>query len=218
MGQARYCLRMAKDVSRWTELGVWLDRAVAQGESEALREMANHTQSGGYGFQINVARSKQLLLDSALLGDWCAQMLYSRRFCAPGSVECIVWLRRAAMQEGNGLQRLLREEVVEQVELYEKGGSGRVVYEIGSEFDLLGGWGESNDDPVILAAGKRAVALFEMWREAAKRAVLCWLWLARMRGVPKDIRVLIADLIWEYRAAWGETTRPGTAEPRRVVS
>lgn len=49
-----------------------------------------------------------------------------------------------------------------------------------------------------------AILLFENWCKEAERAILCWLWLARDLGVCKDIRVAVAQLIWDDKAVWSE--------------
>ncbi len=49
----------------------------------------------------------------------------------------------------------------------------------------------------------RAVCeIVPQWCAEAKQSVLCWLWLARDLGVVKDVRLLIADLIWDDKEAW----------------
>ncbi len=72
----------------------------------------------------------------------------------------------------------------------------------------MAGW-KKKQWPVTEKASERAMSLYLRWNEEAKRAVLCWLWLARDKNVVKDIRLLIADLIWEERAAWSERTATG---------
>lgn len=50
--------------------------------------------------------------------------------------------------------------------------------------------------------------LYTQWLSGAKMGVLCWLWLSKGTGVARDIRLLIADLIWDERAAWSERAIP----------
>ncbi len=50
----------------------------------------------------------------------------------------------------------------------------------------------------------RDAILYKQCCSAAKRAVMCWLWLARATTVVKDVQLLIADLIWDARADWSE--------------
>ncbi len=33
---------------------------------------------------------------------------------------------------------------------------------------------------------------------------MCWLWLSAAKNVVKDVRLLVADLIWNDRTAWSE--------------
>ncbi len=131
-------------------------------------------------------------------------------------MEQFVWMRRFASQLSGDNQALcaLLSEVEDRVELYDSGNNskrGRIVFEIGAALRNAPDWqqGTMYDDSVAacdysIVACKRAVKLYKQWCAEASRAVMCWLWLARKEGVAKDIRVVIADLIWEQRAAWSE--------------
>lgn len=55
---------------------------------------------------------------------------------------------------------------------------------------------------------ERAVGVYRQWLREAKSAVLCWKWMARDLGVAKDIRRIIADLIWQERSLWGDLSCP----------
>ncbi len=91
------------------------------------------------------------------------------------------------------------------MELFDSGGSGRILYEIGAAVKYL--------KPLPLWNGlslgerdacERAMLLYERCNEEGKRGVLCWLWLAREEHVVKDICLLIADVIWSDRTLWSE--------------
>ncbi len=114
------------------------------------------------------------------------------------------WLRRAAVQDGYYATRLA-EFAVNQVGRFDRGSSGRIVYEIGVAVMVIREqrvWTRLDQDEK--AACESAFVVYLRCIEDAKRAVMCWLWFARSETVAKDIRLLIADLIWEERAAWSE--------------
>ncbi len=48
------------------------------------------------------------------------------------------------------------------------------------------------------------IELYRLWCAKAKRAVMCWLWMSRSQRIIKDLRLLIADFIWDERAASSE--------------
>ena len=83
-----------------------------------------------------------------------------------------------------------------------------MLYEIAAAFaeNANAEWGLCEEPK---AASERAIAFYRRTNEEAKRAVLCWLWLVEEKRVVKDIRLLIANLVWEERAAWSE--RPAVA-------
>ncbi len=74
--------------------------------------------------------------------------------------------------------------------------------EIGLALDSICGWKNVAPDERVFVPGSRAVALAREWRKNASQAVLCWIWLSRQLGLIRDIRILIADIIWEERNAW----------------
>ncbi len=189
---------------------MWLEKAVAQDEPEAMWLIARRLCSVGEDMcdQPNAAR---LLREAAELGHPWAQYVFAEKCFPRDSVERFAWLRRAATQSGYiGLPEL-RSSVVEQLLWYDEGASGRVVFEIGSAFAGL----QTMRKIVVTApAAERAVQLYEQWCGEAKQAVLCWLWLSRTKGVVHDIRLLIADRVWEEKAAWSERTVLALAKSR----
>ncbi len=178
-----------------------LEKAILLGEPRAMRTMGSYLFDG-IKVGEDKARSRQLLTDAAWLRDDMAQYFYSYFFQEEDSMEEFVWLRRSAMQ---GLERgvNLMSRVDYQVHLHDSGGSGRIVFEIGAAFANLTNWWEEFDEKGAKAC-ERAIELHEKWCGQAKRGIWCWMWLSRTFAVPKDIRVLIAGLLWEQRAAWSE--------------
>ncbi len=184
----------------------WLEKAVAQGEPDAMTDLAEQLWDDDEGNVRGRLRATLLWRQAAELGESSSQMRYAEKCCARDSVEYFEWIRRSAMQGLWTARRHLCSAVEQQLEAYDSGGSGRLLNEIGAPFvDMT-----ELHRPVrvkLAEACERAAALHCAWRAAAVRAVLCWLWTARQLGVAKDMRVKIAGLIWDARAEWSENTR-----------
>ncbi len=180
-----------------------IERAVAQEEPDAMTRLAYWCLDGLDG-KTDSARSKKLFRQAAAFGHPVAQCEYALKYCENGSAEQAAWLRRAAMQDRVFSQQHLVNQVKESLWLYDNGHSARMVYELGAGF--------ANVDISYLrrgdqAAVARAVQLHSEWHAQAQKNVLCWLWLSQKLGVVKDVRVVIAQLIWRERAMWIENKR-----------
>ncbi len=174
-----------------------LEKAVALGEPSAmdlLARMLRWNASEG-----TMARVHKLWLEAASLGEPGAQMEVARWCCADNSVEQYQWLRRAAVQWHTPAVCFMTRE---QIDKWSGKQSGPELFEIGAAMIGNGEWRNVCRLPATIAAVELAILVHESYCCLAKRAVLCWLWLARLEGVTKDIRLLIADLIWDRRAEW----------------
>ncbi len=182
---------------------VWHERGAEQGEPEAMLMFADALMDefvfGGSGSRKR--RAEALWRAAAELGDHSAQLVCARQCCAKGSLEQLQWLRRSALQGshealislvGSGRELLQRDRM----------GANRLLFEVGaalagtSYLDIRGWSSEAH-----LARNEIAM-LYEQCLAQTKRAVLCWLWAVKEMRVVKDIRLMIADLIWDQRAEW----------------
>lgn len=91
--------------------------------------------------------------------------------------------------------------LTDQLGQFDSGGPGRIMFEIGATLAAVEKWASLTHEQN--AAWERAVNLYKHWCNESKQATLYWIWLARLL-VPKDIRTLIAHLIWEAKATWSE--------------
>ena len=94
-----------------------------------------------------------------------------------------------------------------------------MLYEIGAAF---GEGTESIEEPEKTAV-ERAIALYTRCNGEASSSVMCWLWLAGEKHMCKDIRLVIADLIWNDRAElsdalWLQMRHCGAARESRSRS
>ncbi len=145
----------------------------------------------------------------AELGHDEAQHFVATNYCAEQSVERFVWLRSSMVLGFRTAQQAVVSCVEEQLRLYESGGSGRIVFEMGAALQGSTTWrNDCGGDKQLIGACLQVIALHQQWCAAAKRAVRCWMWLSRDMGVMKDIRVIIADCIWAERMTWRSIPAP----------
>ncbi len=115
--------------------------------------------------------------------------------------------RAAARGESSALG-LLRNNAVELLGEFEADDSpGKVVFELGAALrgNVDGRAGRAYG--LMLSGEKlrgalRCVELHDKWCAAAKRSIECWIGMARRLNVAKDIRLLIARLLWDERREW----------------
>ncbi len=100
------------------------------------------------------------------------------------------WVRQLEME---------RWEAEKWRDLKKKARSGVALNEIGMALDFVRHWEEAAEE---IAPGRRAIQLYREWRQNAVRGVHCWMCLSRKLGLVKDMRILIANLVWEQRSAW----------------
>jgi hypothetical protein len=87
------------------------------------------------------------------------------------------------------------------------GGCGRICFEIGAachaHFDrkrrTLFGHGPQHG----MASMRETVRLYRCTCAKARAAIACWACMARLSGVVKDVRQMIAHMLWDEKAAWG---------------
>ncbi len=185
---------------------VLLEKAAAHGEATAFFWLAHRLWDSEERTEDDKKRAK-ILWRQAGLGDGDSQLEVAERCSVSGSPEQLAWLRHSALQDNPFALQLATAFLPGEVCKYDDGCSGRALHEIAIALDSLPEW-RNGESPEMVAAGERALELLNQWHGEAKRAVTCWIWLARQEGTPKDIRLLIADLIWDERAAWSE--RNGT--------
>ena len=60
----------------------------------------------------------------------------------------------------------------------------------------LFGWNPSSDHVKFLL---RAIAMHDCWCDAARETCVAWILVAKRTGLNKDVRKIIARLVWEAR-------------------
>jgi hypothetical protein len=86
---------------------------------------------------------------------------------------------------------------------------GRIVFELGAAFK---GYIDPIQKTVFrdtfkrkeIRAAQNCVELHDKWCEQAREGIRCWLVVGRRRRDVKDIRQMIARMLWEQRAEFSE--------------
>lgn len=207
-GMVRYCDHLEEEQAKMA----LLEKAAMLGNCFAMSRLAEVL----WNRLIDRARAKELWRRAAVLGLRRAQWNYARLCCVPGSVEQVMWMRRAAMQGGNPV--VLTDMAKAVVDWYAYCGKmGRVVYELGMAFSWLDTWRKTCEGRDAVTGCEQAIALYKKWIGEAKSAVLCWMWLSRDTALVKDVRLMIADLIWSERMAWSERAPSAGLSPYEWV-
>ncbi len=184
-----------------------MERAAEQGDRDALFEFGEALWSGS---RDNETRKRALNMwhQSALLGCAFAQVQFAFWALPDFSLEQLVWFRRVLLQHEQSfvICKHLQRGIMREMGLYCSGGSGRIVFELGEIFLVAPHWCDRAENS-IQGAGKWVLDLHAKWCVEAKLAILCWMWLSRDKNVVKDIRLKIANLIWDERAVWSERKR-----------
>ncbi len=210
LGQAMW----ARLVAGYAEESLmWAEKAASQGDPTGMEIVASCIVEDGHVWSKDMPRAKLLWREAASLGHAAAQFEYARHFCTENPVGMAIWLRRACFA-GNGSSGLAAKALVNMVtreaDRFQAGGTGRVMYEIGFAFSRYADWRDEAPSLIVASLCEHTIQLYGEWTAQAKSGVLCWLWLSRQLGVVKDIRLLIADLIWEGKMAWSEQPRQAT--------
>jgi TPR repeat protein len=174
--------------------------AAAQGERGGFVRLGVCFRDGE-GCEKNLDKAKENFLLSSELGDFWAMDQLGRLLDASDAQQWHWWGRAAAGESWNFLSNF-----VDQVELFNSGsGSAAVMFAIGQA--LQGHVNEqartifSESAPFISRIGpaKQAIAFYEAQIKATKDAMRAWTQVGIKLKVVKDVRKLIAKLIWDAR-------------------
>jgi hypothetical protein len=180
----------------------WVQRASGKGDRKAMWILGE-----SLFFAMNDA-----------VEDWEAGIEWLRRAAELGEARAQVRLGDLAYSEkdwqryywwGKAAVRGNYTAIVGVLKAAARNEAGRIAYEVGAACaghlrvaDVTAfGKGVGREE---LEAGQRCVAFFEKLIAAVRAGIACWLLIGRRLGVAKDIRVLIARLVWEERAGWSE--------------
>jgi hypothetical protein len=177
-----------------TEKFTWAEKAAAQGDRHGLF-CFGYCLWNGLGCKEDRARAIALFKEAAELEDTAGQLWYALGAFAESDWRRYRWLGRAIARGDDGAVFHLQEAATKELELFEEGkGSERVVWEVGAV--------SKRRMDVANRAMRQCVKLHDEWCKMAKAAIECWIGIGRRLEVAKDIRLVIARLLWGERVEW----------------
>jgi hypothetical protein len=191
------------DGNRSAEVVEWARKAAAQGERRGLYYLMCCDAALPRG------EKAQLLKRSAELSFPSGLYQYGMDTFGEREWERYHWMGKA-VQRNHGVFGF-KSSVLELLPSFEKGELARVLHTaalvvregLNATGRLLFG---ENFLTLEQAAGlQRVLELHDALLQRARRAIACWSMAGRRLGVVKDMRVMIAKLVWEEPWQWGET-------------
>ncbi len=183
---------------------VWAEKSAAQGDRDGLLQFGRVLREMG-----QKDRGEALIREAAELGHPWAQYLTGESF-GENDWRRYRWWGLAAARKRLDVIFVLRVSVKEQLQRFEQSGcTGRVVFELGCVFrgqidveqlKIFGNFSEQGE----VEAARRCMELHDAWCAAAKAASECWIGVARMLGVVKEIRFVIARMIRAEPWVWSK--------------
>jgi TPR repeat protein len=188
---------------------VWAQSAASQRDPMGLTRLAQFCWVGSV-CEKDQHKAKALYREAAEMGQVSAMYNHAKRGLAEMDPERYVWLGRAAAlgHHAAGMELTLAAE--KQLGLFPVLQSGRLMFAIGEALQLhVSTTTETifglKCDQLYLESAQKVAKLHAEWVEDARIAIQCWLMIGkRQRGANKDIRMMVAKLLWRDRAVWSE--------------
>jgi len=181
----------------------WAEKAAAQRDPDGLYHLAQCYAKGEVCSKDSL-KALTLFKEASELGHGKAQWIYGKNAFKESDPERYLWWGRAADREEKNAIQDLTKAAAKHLELFDKGGSGRIVFALGAackgrvnvKDELFFG---CNIDPGETRILVRAVALYDEWCTCAKRTIMLWMRQERIWQLPK-----ISVLVWKERAVWSD--------------
>ncbi len=186
----------------------WAEKAAAQGDRNGLYAVVRCLEQLKSDDPATSKRMLDCCREAADLGQASAMYEFGNTFSAH-DWRRMRWHGRSAAKRDARAARALQGAAVELLPELKRGNRlvARAVFEIGAavrDHIVPGRPLAFCQQPSAeqLAALGRTVALHARCPACARRAIECWLGVARRLRIVKDIRQLIARRLWEERWAW----------------
>jgi hypothetical protein len=180
---------------------LWAEKAAAKGDRDGFYWLG-FCYAYGAGCSMNVERAKENSLIAAELGHVDSMTRFGG-LLDETNPQRFIWLGRAAAR-GNPYSPFL-SEMVHQIELFISGiGNASVMFAIGvtvkSHIPKKGEiFGIIDDVDSYIGPAYQAVQFYNFQLHSYRQAVDSWTLVGIRNGVVKDIRIMIAKLVWESR-------------------
>jgi hypothetical protein len=209
--EAGYPLAQAL-VAGWEDRGeavAWAQRAASQGEPLGIVKLATFYWLGTVCEEDRL-KARRLFREAAEMQHVSAMYNHAKRGLGEADPERYVWLGRAAALGHHAAAMELTLAAEKQLGLWRTLQSGRVVLAIGEALRerinvVAKTVFELECDEQYLECADQVVKLSVGWTSLAQEAIRCWLMIGRrQRGTNRDVRMLVAKLLWRDRGAWSE--------------
>ena len=177
------------------------EKSAAQGERNGFYTLGI-CYKNGYGCEVDIAKTKKNYLLAIELGCVIAMVDYGLLFDI-ADVQRYVWLGRAAVR---GCCYFFLAAMVEQIGRFNDGkGKTAVIFAIGCvlEFEVNVAKGKIFEKEEIfdsnIGPANQAIGFYKSQTLAARRAVHSWTLVAKRNFIAKDVRLIVARMIWDAR-------------------
>jgi hypothetical protein len=192
-------------VSRGKERFKWAQAASQQRDRAGLCQLASLVLDGLDGCARDRTKALELYRESAELSCAPAEQCYAMFAFGETDWQRYYWWGRTGMREGFG-NSFCRTVVERLLPRFEKGEMGRALHVVALVLPVVLKVGVA-DDPISEETARgceRVLELHEAMVGRARLAIDCWSAVGRRCGVAKDLRVMIAKMVWEEAWRWGE--------------
>jgi hypothetical protein len=182
--------------------------AAAQGDRRGVYLLAL-CYRWGRGCIQDRNRAKELFKEAVVLGYFAAPYFYGKMTFRRLHWERFLWWGISA--DGRFKDEPFRDAVLAMLPLFEKGEHGRILHTVAPVIRK-----NLNVEESMLflqtiewcerVKFERVLALHEAMLGRARRGIDCWSMIGRRHRVVKDIRVMIAKMVWKKAWLWGENT------------
>jgi hypothetical protein len=184
---------------------VWAEKAASQNDRLGLYELGSCYEHGR-GCAQDRSKTLELYRRAAELGLSVAQQVYGELAFGEDDWERYYWWGGAACNH-NDLSGF-RLVVIELLPLFERGDKSRILFTVApmvkanavESVNVVFGRDCSREEMVALL---RVVELNDAMLGRARLAIACWSVAGRRCGLIKDVRVMIAKMLWEEAWRWG---------------
>jgi hypothetical protein len=172
-----------------------------QGDREGLARTASYLLEGvGCAKQRN--RAKLMLEEAIELNHAEAPLTYGTEFFFSDDVLWYRWWGVALERGCPWATYMLIRTATTRFDSGCDSTSPRIMFELGAALRFAEMRPKSRRELKSSLPGTKCLLLYNRSIASARDAVNCWLVVGRRLGVAKDMRVLIAQIAWKYRAAW----------------
>jgi TPR repeat protein len=192
------------------EAAAWAQRAASQREPLGVLKLAQCCWQGSAACPRDQDKARALFREAAELGAVSGMYNHAKRGLNEADPERYVWLGRAAALGHHAAAMEVTLAAEKQLGVFRALRSGRTVLAIGEALRERVDTGaktvfELACDEQSLECAEKVLHLSSSWRRLAEEAIRCWLLIGRrQRGTNRDVRMLIAKLLWRDRGAWSE--------------